>query len=142
MRGTRQVGKTWSIRCLGKSFAPFLEFNFEEDPNLDRVVVNTGATAEIVASTELLACSAPRTRPELFYWHREKRNSNAEVDYVTQVRSDIVPVEVKAGTRGAMRSLRMFLESHRSSPYGVRTSLEPFSEYGKVRVCRSMLSGP
>ena len=100
----------------------------------DRAVINTGAIAEIVAGTELLVSSDPRTRPELFYWHREKRNSNAEVDYVIQVGRDVVPVEVKAGTRGAMRSLHMFLESHRSSPYGIRTSLEPFSEYGNVRV--------
>lgn len=100
----------------------------------DKSVINAGASAEVVAGTELLACSAPRTRPELFYWHREKRNSNAEVDYVIQAGKDIVPVEVKAGTRGAMRSLHMFLESHRSSQYGIRTSLEPFSEYGNVCV--------
>ena len=100
----------------------------------DRAVINSGAVAEVVAGTELLVSSSPRTRPGLFYWHREKRNSNAEVDYVIQAGNDIVPVEVKAGTRGAMRSLRMFLDSHQFSSYGIRTSLEPFSEYGNVRV--------
>lgn len=100
----------------------------------DRAVVNSGPAAEVLAGTELLACSPPRTCSELFYWHRESRNSNAEVDYVVQAGSDIVPVEVKAGTRGTMRSLRMFLESHPSSSYGIRTSLEPFSEYGNIRV--------
>ena len=34
IRGARQVGKTWSIRKLGRSFDLFLEFNFEEDPDL------------------------------------------------------------------------------------------------------------
>jgi hypothetical protein len=99
----------------------------------DKTVVNSGPAAELLAGTELLASSPPRTRPELFYWHRESRSSNAEVDYVVQAGSDIVPVEVKAGRRGAMRSLRMFLESHPSS-YGIRTSLEPFSKYGDIRV--------
>jgi predicted AAA+ superfamily ATPase len=100
----------------------------------DKVVINSGAAAEVLAGTELLASASPRTRPELFYWHRESRNSNAEVDYVIQAGSDIVPVEVKAGTRGSMRSLRMFLESHQASSYGIRASLEPFSEYGDIRV--------
>jgi len=100
----------------------------------DKSVINSGPAAELLAGTELLASSPSRTRPELFYWHRESRNSNAEVDYVIQEGSDIVPVEVKAGTRGTMRSLRMFLESHQSSPYGIRTSLEPFSRYGDNRV--------
>ena len=31
----------------------------------------------------------------LFYWHREARNSNAEVDYVVQFRNQILPIEVK-----------------------------------------------
>ena len=100
----------------------------------DKTLINSGPAAEVLAGTELLAASPPRTRPELFYWHRESRNSNAEVDYVIQAGSDIVPVEVKAGMRGTMRSLRMFLESHQLSSYGIRTSLEPFSEYGDVRV--------
>ena len=100
----------------------------------DSTVVNSGPAAEVLVGTELIACSRPRTRPELFYWHRESRNSNAEVDYVIQQGRDIVPVEVKAGRRGGMRSLHMFLDSHDSSSHGIRTSLEPFSEYGDIRV--------
>ncbi|MBM3410449.1 MAG: DUF4143 domain-containing protein, partial [Bacteroidetes bacterium] len=38
----------------------------------------------------------------LYYWHREAKNSKAEVDYVVQRQDRIVPVEVKAGTKGAM----------------------------------------
>ena len=64
----------------------------------------------------------------------ESRNSNAEVDYVIQVGPHVVPVEVKAGTRGAMRSMRMFLASHDASPYGLRTSFEPFAEYADTKV--------
>ena len=100
----------------------------------NKTVINSGPAAEVVAGTELLASSPSRTRPELFYWHREQRSSNAEVDYVFQRGRDIVPLEVKASTRGSMRSLRMFLESHQLSSYGIRTSLEPFSEYDNIRV--------
>jgi hypothetical protein len=34
LRGARQVGKTRSIRELGKSFESFLEINFEETPTI------------------------------------------------------------------------------------------------------------
>lgn len=97
-------------------------------------MVNSGAAAEVVVGTELLTAVSPRTCSDLFYWHRESRNSNAEVDYVTQVGAHVVPIEVKAGSRGAMRSLHMFLKSHTASPYGIRTSLEPFSDTASFSV--------
>ncbi|MFZ4397830.1 MAG: AAA family ATPase [Kiritimatiellia bacterium] len=34
MRGARQVGKTYSIRELGKTFRHFVEVNFEEAPEI------------------------------------------------------------------------------------------------------------
>ena len=34
VRGARQVGKTWCVRELGKTFEYFLELNFEQDPGL------------------------------------------------------------------------------------------------------------
>jgi len=99
----------------------------------NEAVVNSGPAAELLVGTELIASRSPRMKPELFYWHRESRNSNAEVDYVVQAGRDIVPVEVKAGKRGTMRSLRIFLDSH-AAAYGIRTSLEPFGKYDDIRV--------
>jgi hypothetical protein len=57
----------------------------------------------------LIASISPFTKPSLHYWHREARASNAEVDYVVQQGSKIIPVEVKAGTRGQMQSMQLFL---------------------------------
>jgi uncharacterized protein len=34
MRGARQVGKTYSIREFGKTFASFIEINFEKEPEV------------------------------------------------------------------------------------------------------------
>ena len=34
VRGARQVGKTYSVRMLGKTFDSFLEVNFEEHPQI------------------------------------------------------------------------------------------------------------
>ena len=47
--------------------------------------------------------------PSLTYWLREKRSSNAEVDFVTQLDQSIVPVEVKAGKSGSLKSLLQFV---------------------------------
>jgi Holliday junction resolvase-like predicted endonuclease len=69
----------------------------------------------------------------LYYWHREAKNSKAEVDYVVQRQDRIVPVEVKAGTKGAMQSLYLFMDEKKSS-FGVRLSLENFAEYDRVKV--------
>jgi hypothetical protein len=72
-------------------------------------------------------------RQELYYWHREARNSNAEVDYLIQKEGKIIPVEVKSGKKGSMQSLYIFLES-KNIPWGVRVSQENFGIHDKVRI--------
>ena len=89
--------------------------------------INKGALTEALVGQELLAYSAPDRQTRLFYWHREARASNAEVDYLVQQGETLLPVEVKSGSNGALKSLRFFLETHRRSPYGVRFSLANFS---------------
>jgi len=41
LRGARQVGKTFSIRQLGKKFKNFLEVNFEETPEVKSIFKNS-----------------------------------------------------------------------------------------------------
>jgi predicted AAA+ superfamily ATPase len=41
LRGARQVGKTFSIRKLGKEFKNFLEVNFEETPEVKTIFKNS-----------------------------------------------------------------------------------------------------
>lgn len=96
-------------------------------------LVHNGAVAEVFVGTELLKYAPPGLRPQLYCWHRESRNSNAEIDYVLETAAGIVPVEVKAGTRGQMQSLRVFCENH-VVPHAVRLSMENFSGYQNVRV--------
>ena len=47
--------------------------------------------------------------PHLFYWLRQNKSANAEVDFVTSIGKTIVPIEVKAGKSGAMKSLLQFV---------------------------------
>ena len=95
--------------------------------------INAGNIAEIFTALELLSYGNPETRNMLFYWHRESRSSNAEVDYLLQKGRQIIPLEVKAGTRGQMQSIRQFM-AERNSEYGIRISLENFSCYDKIKV--------
>lgn len=96
-------------------------------------LVNEGAFAEIYAGTELIAGMPNYLRHELFYWHREAQASNAEVDYLILREGNIVPIEVKSGTRGAMKSMHMFL-NQRQAPRGTRLSHENFGTTGLIDI--------
>lgn len=94
--------------------------------NPDISLINNGALAEQFVASELVAYSNPRRETQLFYWHRELRSSNAEVDYVIEFNNKIVPVEVKSGTKGTMKSMKIFMESKKSD-LGLKISSCPYS---------------
>ncbi len=47
----------------------------------------------------------------LGFWVREKHQSSAEVDYVIPHRGKLIPIEVKSGSAGSLRSLIQFMLS-------------------------------
>ncbi|MBU0456134.1 MAG: DUF4143 domain-containing protein [Pseudomonadota bacterium] len=89
-----------------------------------------GNMAEQFIAQELLAYASNRIKPQLYYWHREAKNSNAEIDFVTVKNNQIIPIEVKAGATGTLRSLSSFLSSHTKSPYGLKISAH--HSFGKM----------
>ncbi len=91
-------------------------------------LVNKGPMAEMVAGLELLHYRTPNIRHELYYWLRRAKNSQAEVDYVSSYRQTVLPIEVKAGTQGGMKSLWLFMrEKHLTN--AIRCSLENFGTF-------------
>ena len=81
----------------------------------DVELTNAGAVAEQFIGQHLQHLLAARPNRELNYWLREGRSNNAEVDYVAEFGGRIVPIEVKAGRAGAMKSLHQFVgEKHTS----------------------------
>jgi predicted AAA+ superfamily ATPase len=75
--------------------------------NIDSVY--QGKIAEHIVGQELLACqSSPLYK--LHFWNREKKQSNAEVDFLIQYENLIVPIEVKSGATGRLRSLHQFMD--------------------------------
>ena len=91
----------------------------------DPLRVAEGAVAEQFVGQELLAAGSPRRRPELFYWARREKSSAAEVDYLLPAGGGVVPVEVKAGKTGRLRSLHSFVARYRPA-VAVRVYGGPF----------------
>lgn len=113
-------------RLLGLNIADILlEADFD--------VINKGAIAEQYSGLELLKASSCYRQVGLYFWHREAKSSNAEVDSIVQKGQEIIPVEVKSGKKGSMRSLHLFMQEKKSKA-GVRLSLENYSEYEKIHV--------
>ena len=94
---------------------------------------NKGFLAEQFVGTGLIKYGDPQSKSPLFYWHREKPGSTAEVDYVIQQSEKLIPVEVKSGTQGKMQSLWTFLKGKKIER-GIRISLELFARYDGIDV--------
>ena len=62
----------------------------------------------------------------LNFWAREKKQSNAEVDFVYQFKGKVVPIEVKSGATGRLRSLHQFIDQSPHN-YAVRFCSSPVS---------------
>ncbi len=72
----------------------------------ERDLINEGALAEQFVGQHLLHVGGEA--PRLCYWLRESKSANAEVDYVISRGNWILPIEVKAGKSGSLKSLQQF----------------------------------
>jgi len=75
----------------------------------DLQAIYKGMLAEHIVGQELV-CLEPNTRKKQCFWVRDKTQSQAEVDFVVQHRGHVIPVEVKSGTAGKLRSLHEFVD--------------------------------
>lgn len=97
----------------------------------DFTAINSGALAEQFAGQEFIAGSTPYEKANFYYWRREKKGSNAEVDYLINRNTDIIPVEIKSGATGHLKSLRLFMQEYKSK-FGIRLSLLPMSYHDGI----------
>ncbi len=91
----------------------------------DILLVNKGALAEQLVGQELLAYQDWYSSSGLCFWARDKKNASAEVDYVIHIGNQIVPIEVKSGAGGRLKSLQVFLAEKKQS-LGVKISSDVF----------------
>jgi uncharacterized protein len=66
-------------------------------------VVNHGVTQELIANTQ-------NTFFKPQFWVRENANSNAEVDLTYKWKQFLLPIEVKSGAKGSLKSLHEFMD--------------------------------
>lgn len=106
----------------------------------DFIQINAGAVTEQFIGQELRAHSDSYLERSLFFWARDKKNSSAEVDYVMAIDSLILPVEVKAGKTGTLKSLKLFIKE-KKPPFGIRFSQDNLSLCDKVLTLPLYMAG-
>ena len=84
-----------------------------------------GAVIPHLVAQELLSLSTFKTVKPIF-WVREKNQSSAEVDLVVQFNKLVIPIEIKSGKEGKLKSLHQFIEEA-PHPYAVRMYAGKFS---------------
>jgi predicted AAA+ superfamily ATPase len=93
-----------ALSVLGLSYD---DYNFD---NHQPSLVNVDQLCEQFVAQELLQLRPSFESPQLYYWLREAKSSNAEVDFVITHKGTIIPIEVKSGSTGALKSLHIFMK--------------------------------
>ena len=78
----------------------------------------SGALFEQFVSQELLALNFYNRNP-LYFWIREEKGTSAELDFLIPTDNKLVPIEVKSGSHGSLKSLHQYLNKSKTS-LGVR----------------------
>lgn len=70
-----------------------------------------GRAAEHIVAQELRILLDSSYKEHQYYWVRDKKGSNSEIDFVWQTANQIIPIEVKSGTNSHLRSLHSFVNN-------------------------------
>jgi predicted AAA+ superfamily ATPase len=84
-----------------------------------------GALIAHLINQELISLnSTSSSKP--FFWVREKKQSSSKVDLILNSKGKVIPVEIKSGSSGTLKSLHQFIETCKH-PYAVRMYAGEFS---------------
>jgi predicted AAA+ superfamily ATPase len=73
-----------------------------------------GQLSEQIVGQGLLS-QAIRKNINLTYWYREQRGSISEIDFLISSHNRLIPVEVKSGKAGTLRSLHNFIDQSKNN---------------------------
>ncbi|MBN2653156.1 MAG: ATP-binding protein [Spirochaetales bacterium] len=90
----------------------------------DLVAIHSGSLAEQFIGQHLMYSSQPISDASLFFWMRSKKGATSEIDYLFSCKKNIVPVEVKSGKTGTLKSLQVFV-IEKKSDLALRFNSEP-----------------
>lgn len=116
------------LRLLNMSLGSIQQITEEIMTASEADLVNKGKISEMIAGLEIVKNKPDNLRHELFYWVRQEKNSQAEVDYLEPSNGRILPIEIKAERQGGMKSLWTFMRA-RNLDYAIRSSLENFGQF-------------
>lgn len=102
--------------------------SIQSEKNL--LTIYQGALAEQFVGQELLSA----LDGSLYYWSREEKSSSAEVDFLIAFQGNILPIEVKSGSSGRLKSLHLLLQNYPSCSNGYIFSEAPLSFIKKQRL--------
>ena len=88
-----------------------------------------GKAAEQFVAQELIAAGHSP-----YYWAGDTSTSSAEVDFLIEKENSVIPIEVKSGTGGRLRSLHMILDKYPAIKEGLVISNQPFSSLPEQRL--------
>lgn len=92
-------------------------------------LINKGGIAEQVVGQLLRTIAPLYQEPALYYWINPEKSSSAEIDYLIQHGSKVIPIEVKAGKSGKLKSLHVFMLLKKlSSAVRINSNLPKLSE--------------
>lgn len=114
---------------LGFSYQDILEI-YQKDQN-DLILLHKGIVSEQFIGQQLMAANM-NEKQELYYWLRDGKSNNAELDYVLQKGLQIVPVEVKFGKTGSLKSLIQFVKERKPKQAIKFTTSEPKQELRNI----------
>ena len=85
--------------------------------SIDSDLNNTakGSVAEQFIAQHLMDDRELFQKPQLHYWQRQKQGATSEVDFLAVHQGKVIPIEVKSGASGRMRSLSVFIGSRKSA---------------------------
>lgn len=84
-----------------------------------------GAVIPHLITQELISLNTiTNTKPN--FWVREKNQSSSEVDLVYSYNDKVIPIEIKSGAKGTLKSLHQFMDRV-NHPYAIRIYGEKFN---------------
>lgn len=98
----------------------FAHIQLEYLQNEDLLDTWRGRAAEQIVAQELRVVLDDLYRDKQYFWVRDKKGTKAEVDYVWQHDSHVIPIEVKAGNNSHLRSLHSFVNISKQHVTAVR----------------------
>lgn len=81
----------------------------KQDLNKNLLSVYRGQLAEQFVAQEL---RLTQNQGKLYYWQRTEKSSTAEIDFLAVKQGEVIPIEVKSGAAGRLRSLHLFMKQY------------------------------